>query len=153
MNSQLQDSQENEASTSNTAMSMLGMDEAELFDAFYAMDEQQQEIYKLEKDIEVAEEYVALGKALKRLEENEDFKKVIEENFIADVPKRMAKALGGSPKPEAEKDFIKAISGVGVLEHHLEGIMQFAVRAQMELPLMKAQLVELKSDTSEDDDE
>lgn len=75
------------------------------------------EIQQVEIDIEDAKKAVELGKSLKRLEANRDFKKLILEGYLVNEAARMARLLGSSMVPEGVRDHLQRdILGPGALQ-------------------------------------
>lgn len=120
-----------------------GRSEQELFDEFYEQEQRQAGVDALKREIELMETQVSLGEAFKRLEQNEDFQFVIERGYVEEVPRRMTRFLGGNIDEHSRADAQMSISAVGVFQCHLEGIMQLALKAKMELPMTKANLAEM----------
>jgi hypothetical protein len=126
--------------------------EQEVYDKYYAQAEREAAIKHAKAQIELAVNQIAVSKALLRLEDNEDFKLVIEKGYVEGVRNSTTRALGRSLKPEARLDFQSIIAGVGNFQSYLEGVMQLAHKAELSLPQLRDELAAISSEPQDSPD-
>lgn len=120
--------------------------EAEVFEKFHAQEKLEGDIARLEKDIEYAEMRIKRGEAYLRLENNEDWKNIVEEGFFKDLANGAIKSLGkGKDSNVPREDWIEILASIGHFQTYLEGVTQFHAQAKSFLPQMKDELVRLKA--------
>lgn len=120
--------------------------EDEIFDEFYAQEQREAAVNVLKGDIESHKEILEMAEAIVRLEDNPDFKLVIEKGYIEEVPKRLTKFLGGNLDEHTRADAQMSITAVGVFQYHFEGIMQMSAKARLELPRLEQELVAISAE-------
>ena len=115
----------------------------EVFKHYHAEDKRKGEIMILEREISMAEHRIKKADAYLRLEKNADWKTVMEEGFMDEFAKNAIKGLGRGNIDKSELHAV--LESVGTLQTHLEGLLQLANTAKMDLPKMKDELVRLKT--------
>lgn len=88
----------------------------------------QDQIDAIEVNIESAKEFIALGKALERLNSNADFKKVFIEGYLKDEAVRLVH-LKNSPEidtPQMRENIEREIDGIGMVLSYLRTVFQRA---------------------------
>lgn len=90
------------------------------------MSEQLSDVEQIELSIEEAKEKIALFDALKNLEKNPDFKKLIEKKYLESYPIRLVrlKAAVQMRDPEDQKMIENRIIGVGEFFNFLNAVAQ-----------------------------
>jgi len=115
----------------------------DVYDKYYAEDKRKSEILFLEREIEIAEKRLKKADALLRLESNPDWVVVMQDGYMDEFAKNAIRGLGrGNIKKE---ELHEVLEGIGSLQTHLEGLLQLANTAKMELPRMRDELVSLKT--------
>jgi hypothetical protein len=119
---------------------------SEVYETYHAQDKLEGDIKRLEKDIEYAEMRIKHGEAYLRLENNEDWKLIIEEGFFKNLANGAIKSLGrGNDGNVSKESWVEILSSIGHFQTHLEGVVQFHAQAKSLLPQMKDELVRLKA--------
>lgn len=119
-------------------------DDTAFDEKYYAQQRLEGEVATLERQIEGHEKQIKKGEALLRLEQNEDFKMIIEEGFLKELALNAvySRSQTGDEKIKAEMDDV--ITGCGILKTHLIGLMQLHAHAQLKLPQDRDELIRLK---------
>lgn len=86
-----------------------------------------------ELTVEQYRKSIELGEALERLRNNPDFKLLIMENYLHDMPAELAKVMVLVTREEARKDITNEIIGVGSLHKYLSTIQSRSQDARVNL--------------------
>jgi hypothetical protein len=119
---------------------------SDVFEQYHAQDKLEGDIKRLEKDIELGEMRLKREEAYLRLENNPDWKEIVEEGFFKDLANGAIKSLGkGQDANIPKEEWVEILSSIGHFQTYLEGIMQFGAQAKSLLPQMKDDLAKLKT--------
>jgi len=105
-------------------------------------------VQDIELSIKDAEEMVALGTALERLQKNRDFKKLFLEGYIEKEAIRLV-SLKGSPhtqKPEVQESIVKEMDGIGAFLGYMSKIFWEADRAKDSIQEANQMILEMDGD-------
>jgi hypothetical protein len=86
-----------------------------------------------ELTVEQYRKSIELGEALERLRNNPDFKLLIMENYLHDLPSELAKVMVLVTREEARKDITNEIIGVGALHKFLSTVQSKSQYAKANL--------------------
>jgi hypothetical protein len=121
------------------------------------MSETQNEIQEIELQITELEDQLKRREILKRLMVNQDFKDLIEEDYMREEAIRLTSLLG-SPNQQLDAmqgHIIKDLEGIAALRRYFDTIFNLANVADEQIKSHNATLDEIRSmadDTSEEDD-
>ncbi len=95
------------------------------------MGEQEQQIKQVELQIEEAKKRIDLMKALRRLTENKDYIKVIDDNYLREEPIRLTylRADGNFLSDESQDTLMKSIDAIAYFRQYLAAVMQLGMAA------------------------
>lgn len=109
--------------------------------------ELEHQIQQIEVGFEEAKEVIALRDALIRLQTNEDFKKVINENYLRDEALRLSSLLDEPNIPEGKEKFVLAdLRGIAALKRHFASVFRMATMAENAMEEDKNTLSELQDE-------
>lgn len=86
-----------------------------------------------ELTVEQYRKSIELGEALERLRNNPDFKMLIMERYLHDMPAELAKVMVLVTREEARKDITNEIIGVGALHKYLTNVQSRSQDARANL--------------------
>lgn len=92
---------------------------------------------------EQCEKAIELMKRIKTLQNNQDFKKVIEECYLKEEPVRLTMLLAdpsitmNKDGETVTKDIINMLKGIGSFNNFIEGSIRFGEMAQKQLMLIE----------------
>lgn len=94
-----------------------------------------EQIHEVEISIEEAKQTLELRDALRKLRENPDFKKVIEENYFKEEASRLVllKADMNVQDREIQKQINKQIDAIGYFRGYLQSLFQLGSQAEQAL--------------------
>lgn len=117
----------------------------EVHEAYYAPAERAGAIENLQKQIQNAKDHIEMEAAFKRLENNPDFVKVVEQGYVELTRDRCVRSLGNKLTKDVREDLQNILMGVGCFQQHLTGLMQHANVAKLQLPQMEDELFRIQS--------
>jgi len=110
-------------------------------------EERNEAVRHIEISMESARERVELMKALDRLWDNPDFKKVILNDYMKEEPARLV-TLRAAPQmadPERQDSLLRALDSIGYLDLHFNSIRQMGMMAENEIDASRDQVSQLEA--------
>lgn len=108
----------------------------------------QEQIQAIERDIEEAKVHIDLASALERLDNNQDFRKVIGTAYCKDEAIRLVH-LKSDPEmqsPERQASIIRQIDAIGALSGFLRIVKFHGAQAAKNIAAAEEMLVELRQE-------
>lgn len=108
----------------------------------------QEKIQQVELTIEQARKVMEMGDAIARLENNDDFKKVIFDGYFVDEAARLTSLLAEPSLQAAEKQsrILHGLRGISELKQHLLTTKMMVEQFKHELDLNLEELEELRAE-------
>lgn len=109
-------------------------------------------VEEIELEIEQAQEIIALGQALRRLEKNADFLLLIKESYLRDESVRLVniKAHPQMQTPDMQARVLRDIDGIGSLAQYFNKVLQQAEMATHGVEQAEAALAEMNEEEGND---
>lgn len=109
-------------------------------------------IQQIELSIKDLEEMVKLDDALRRLQSNRDFKRVINDGYLEKHAVRLVhlKSDPHMQSPERQASVIKEIDGIGALLDHFRTISRMGQQAREDIAAHEGELEMLRNEGAEE---
>lgn len=112
----------------------------------------EQDIQDLEISNEQAQEMVDLGRAIERLRQNSDFKRVVLEGYFREEAVRLVHLKADPNMASAERQTMleRDIRGIGCFHQYLNNVLRQADMAQRAIEANEQTLEELRAEAAEE---
>lgn len=114
------------------------------------MSELQKQIQEVEVSIEEARKTVAFGEAIRRLEANKDFQKVVHEGYYKEEASRLA-LFSASPAidDKTRADALRSVQAIGEFHGYLRSQLMLAEQMEYAIEQSSETLDELRAEDAE----